>query len=638
MDTMPSFKEFINESRQEDLELYNKAKEAYYNGNPIIGDAEFDELERKLGLENKGYIGTHHSSNYTVKHPVKMGSLSKIKIKESSDGSTHFDEYLDTLNKYFSGVPDDGLIEVTPKFDGCSFEVIFDETGKVEGISTRGDGEYGQDVSHWIMPQVEKIPYKEFLQSGKKLVVRGEALIGFEDFNKSYKDKFANTRAFVAGMFGQKWEDSAEQTASRNDISIVVYDFRLVAPSGSYQWVDYNTVKDNPVLAYNIMTFKKSEISEMKFAQIYDAMEKVRSESKFPLDGFVLKPEVKYRKTENVTRPTDCVAIKYKPSILETEIIDIEWNVGKTGELFPKAIFNTVKMDGKNINKASLHNYGYVKQNNVGIGSVIKISLAGDIIPFVYEIVRSGGDPKIPTENVEVKGTHLMLDMSAEEKLAVKVIAGAEALNLRSFKEATIRKILPEFIADPEMEITTILDFMRDSSIEFMKQKFGNGTSIMNVVNTLIERRNTLTLNEIILSMQYRLCGRTASDMCAKYLRGEINQTQLTGVPQEVKRWLLDENSAEYKQVMGYATEFKVNMAPVVSTGSSDAVPVIMTGSPKEFGYATKAEFLKAHPEYIETSDWKQCKILFTDDLASTSSKMKKATTLGIEIKTYGDA
>ena len=73
------------------------------------------------------------------------------------------------------------------------------------------------------------------------------------------------------------------------------------------------------------------------------------------------------------------------------------------------------------------------------------------------------------------------------------------------------------------------------------------------------------------------------------------------------------------------------------AAAATDAIPVIMTGSPKKFGFATKADFLAQHPEYVETTEWKQCKILFTDDLASTSSKMKKAESLGIEIKTYGE-
>ena len=84
-----------------DLELYNKAKEAYYNGTPIMEDFEFDELEKKLGLENKSYIGTHKNPTYTVKHPIIMGSLSKVQIKEK-DGSVDWDGFASEISKYMS--------------------------------------------------------------------------------------------------------------------------------------------------------------------------------------------------------------------------------------------------------------------------------------------------------------------------------------------------------------------------------------------------------------------------------------------------------------------------------------------------------------------------------------------------------
>ena len=98
------------------LELYNKAKEAYYNGTPIMEDFEFDKLEIELGLENKSYIGSKHNPSYTVQHPFIMGSLSKIQIKKDKNSEEiNFGLYLDSLKKY---VGNNKLI-ITPKYDGC---------------------------------------------------------------------------------------------------------------------------------------------------------------------------------------------------------------------------------------------------------------------------------------------------------------------------------------------------------------------------------------------------------------------------------------------------------------------------------------------------------------------------------------
>ena len=109
-----------------DLELYNKAKEAYYNGEPIMDDFEFDELEKKLGLENKSYIGAKKNPSYTVNHPFLMGSLAKVQIKEDNSGNINFADYLNEVNKYINRNGANKFI-VTPKFDGCSFEAVIEE-------------------------------------------------------------------------------------------------------------------------------------------------------------------------------------------------------------------------------------------------------------------------------------------------------------------------------------------------------------------------------------------------------------------------------------------------------------------------------------------------------------------------------
>ena len=105
-----------------DLERYYAAKEAYYNGESIMPDLEFDELERSLGLENKSEIGARHNPSYTVQHPFIMGSLSKIQIKENQNGNVIWNDYFTELRRYIkdSNIP----CIISPKYDGCSFEAV----------------------------------------------------------------------------------------------------------------------------------------------------------------------------------------------------------------------------------------------------------------------------------------------------------------------------------------------------------------------------------------------------------------------------------------------------------------------------------------------------------------------------------
>jgi NAD-dependent DNA ligase len=138
-------------------DLYNRAKEAYYNGNPIMSDQEFDELEKSLGLENKGYIGTVNNVSYTVTHPVLMGSLSKIQIKEDKDSQIiQFDKYFNELKKYMDKTEGCPVYEITPKFDGASIELVFDHFGILLSASTRGDGKHGKDISIWYQTDYDK--------------------------------------------------------------------------------------------------------------------------------------------------------------------------------------------------------------------------------------------------------------------------------------------------------------------------------------------------------------------------------------------------------------------------------------------------------------------------------------------------
>ena len=153
-------------TQEEKLELYNKAKEAYYLGEQIMSDQEFDKLEKELGLENTSYVGTHHQKSYTIKHPYLMGSLSKVQIVKNNQGIVDYDKFADAINSYLKKSKKYGEkvwhCDVTPKFDGCSFEVVIGWKGNLESVSTRGDGEFGKDIKNWFAHE-----WNNWLKSGQ---------------------------------------------------------------------------------------------------------------------------------------------------------------------------------------------------------------------------------------------------------------------------------------------------------------------------------------------------------------------------------------------------------------------------------------------------------------------------------------
>lgn len=617
-------------------ELYDKAKEAYYNGGePIMTDQEFDQLESELGLENQGYVGTHHQKSYTVKHPFIMGSLSKVQIKEDEDHSINWDGYQEKVLSYlkksngYNG--EDWSYEATPKYDGCSWEAVIDHQGNLVSVSSRGDGQFGKDIKVWFEEEwkANYEPYvMDYYRSAldeqsyfflKQFVIRGECLIKKSIFEKKYSQDFILPRSFISGVLGQDWEGTDKQEEMRSDLSWVAYDFREVYENGTIMEVGYTNKDDDKLNVGERPDFFITG-ARINLKYLYKVFDHCRNYGDYALDGFVIKPGVKFRLQDGGrVRQEDCVAIKFLPEIIDAELIDVEWNVGKTGEYYPTGILADVILGGKKVNRVSLSNYGKIAEDKIGIGSKLKISLAGDIIPFVYQVVSGGEHPVPVPEDSYIDGVHLMKIMTKEQKMWVKFLNSVKTIKADGIGESAAAKLF-EIIPTEN-----IVNFM---VTEEWKRYLDDSKSSQNIIKSLEERKKTLTLPDVIQSMGYENCGEKNALWLAKVVSGLNPDTK--GIPNSIIE--LSENNSFLYDVEKYM-EF-LGIEPLVEE-SSDKIPVILTGSPKECGYNTKADFLAKHPQFVETTKWNECKILFTDDLESTSSKMQKAKKLGIEIKRY---
>lgn len=634
-------------TREEKLELYNKAKDAYYLGEEIMSDQEFDKLEKELGLENTSYVGTHHQKSYTIKHPYLMGSLSKVQIVKNNQGVVDYDNFADAINTYLKKSKKYGetvwWCDITPKFDGCSFEVVVDWKGNLISVSTRGDGEFGKDIKNWFIDewynkwirQIEKYIYSldedqhMFLE---KLVIRGECLIDQKTFDSKYSKDFTIPRSFVSGVINTDWENTPEQIERRKDLSWVCYDYREIYSNGVIVELDYldegeNLPGEKPTHTYR--NVKHIDANNLK--DIYEFFEDVRHNCGYALDGFVIKPAEPFRLQDNSReRQEDCIAVKFLPEIVKAEIIDIEWNIGKTGEYFPTAILQEVILGCKKVNRVSLHNYGWVESNRCGIGSKVDIVLSGDIIPNVLEVYGESTDYNLPND-AEVVGScecdeslHLMKIMTISNMNHFNFINSVNTLKIDGIGEK-VGEVL--YNAIPE---DNIIKLMTDSNLQKIEDILGESKSTSNIINALKERRNKLSLYDVVLSLCLPNCGEKNTEWFVKKISGLNPDSK--GIPTVVKD-LSEKDAILFMIEEEYMKPF--NLSYAVASVSEDKIPVIMTGSPKTCGFNTKADFLAKHPEYIETSKWNECQILFTDDLDSDSSKMQKAKKLGITIKKY---
>lgn len=634
-----------------DLELYNQAKEAYYNGTPIMDDYDFDELEEKLGLANKAYVGARHNPSYTVEHPFIMGSLSKVQIKEDDNGNIDFQKYVEEIGSYLFRNEDCDRFIVGPKYDGCSFEMIIDKD-KVRSISTRGDGHFGKDIYKHIIHQFDDIDF-DFPST---VCLRGEVLINKNVFNEKYSE-FVNPRSFVSGVLNTDYDENDTDFINKvKDLSIVIYDTRILGKDGKWtdhDWSDFMLFKciDNNPKFQSLFPQFSSSISKChivnNFEVLYNEYVQYRHDCEYALDGIVFKPSFIFREwNEDRERPVDCVAVKFVPMLETTEVVDIVWETKKTNELNPVVIVNPVDMDGKKITRASGHNYGYLIDNQVSVGTKIILSLAGDIIPYIYKIVdTSNFDPNklnIPDIDTYVEGCHLYHKMTKEEETKMKFVSSCTALNIPNIGPAAADTIFEymkdecqgdEFFGIEEKEIPNNILLVSPVDVD---RALGGKTG-KNTNKSMTEFLKNITIKDIIVSCCFDSCGNRIATEIEKYMLGK--EYDFSHMAEKAYKWCFDRNSLENKQIsaimgfLGRSLEDYKEVSLYDDTAQNNAIPVILTGEPN--GYASKGDFLKKHPEYRLTGSWKEVQIVFTNSLDSNTGKMKKAREKNIRIELY---
>lgn len=396
-----------------------------------------------------------------------------------------------------------------------------------------------------------------------------------------------------------------------------------------------------------------------KLQELYNEFNKYRiKECEYALDGFVIKPLLGARE-QNTTkaRPDDCVAVKFVPEIKKTKVVDILWNQGKSGEYTPVIIFEPIVLLDKTVTKCSGHNYGYLVDNQVGIGTEIEVSLAGDIIPFLYSVLGHSSDDlgtsansvtnttdnlgdvfddlpkhsvnlgKLPKDAV-IEGCHLMGTVDNRTKF----IASGKTLKIPNIGPAILSDLY-DIVKNSFDNLTNILQ-LRPQQIE---QALG-GKRGQKAAESFENYRNKVTYVEIIKSLNFNKCGSVCAKKCAEFINK--GRADFSGVASEGYAWVYNGTSTNYldfNRLVNVLTGYGLSMRQLTNfDGTTDKtiqVPVILTGSPSK--YKSKKEFLEKNPQYIQTNSWSDAKMLFTGDLNSTSSKMLKASKLGLCVELY---
>ena len=301
-----------------------KASAMYYSGTPIISDAEFDSLARLYHYDTVG-----HTVTDGIPHLYRMYSLQKVFDLNDIEATT-------------------APMVRTPKLDGAAVSLQY-VNGHLAQALTRGDGNLGRDIT---LKLEELVPQQISILD--KIQITGEIVA---------PDTIANARNFAAGSLNLK--DLSEFRSRAQTLQFVAYDI---------QGVDFDrlsTAMDSLAQeGFNVIT-------------LFDA-------TGYPTDGEVFRVdnyEAFYKMGYTAHHPRGAFALKEQKEGVITELLDVVWQVGKSGVVSPVAILKPVEVGDALVSRATLHNIEYIRSLNLEIGCSVEVIRSGEIIPRIVRRV-----------------------------------------------------------------------------------------------------------------------------------------------------------------------------------------------------------------------------------------------------------
>ena len=358
-----------NVSLQNIIKLIKDANDQYYNnGNPIMSDEEYDLLKDELQNRDSNHkllkqIGNKTHSKDKIKLPYHMGSMDKIK-----PGTSLIDKWLD---KY------EGSYVLSDKLDGSSGLLVMREDGK-HMLFTRGDGIVGTNITS-MLSGIKGIP-----DININLVIRGELIISKNTFLEN-KHTYTNARAMVNGLVGKKNITKKELS----NVEFVAYE--VIEPYDSA----LKQLQLLKKLKFNTVHFK--EIKQISEDYLSSYFKERKKESNYDIDGIIITDNKKYNRNK-IGNPKYAFAFKelLEDQIVETEVTKVEWRISKDGYIKPRVHVKPTLISGITITHVTGHNAKNIVDNGIGVGTQIKLTRAGEVIPYILEVIQKV-IPSLPT-------------------------------------------------------------------------------------------------------------------------------------------------------------------------------------------------------------------------------------------------
>lgn len=512
------------------IKIINKASEEYYtNDNPTITDQEYDDYYHELEKLEQQYPELIREDSPTkrvggkiidefkkVSHEIPMMSLGDI---FSEDEIFEFDQRIKKT------IPNPTYV-CELKIDGLSVSLLY-ENGKLIRGATRGNGIVGEDITHNV-ETIKSIPL--VINDKRKIEVRGEIYMPKKSFNKLNQERkekgeslFANPRNAAAGSVRQL--DS--KIAAKRNLSTFIYhlpssdDFNI-----KYQHESLSFMKELGFIVNENIKIADNVNEVINYVKEWTEK---RESLPYEIDGIVIKVDkIEDQKKLGYTSRTPKWAIAYKFPAVEvlTKIKNIEFCVGRTGKITPRADLDPVHLAGSIIKSVTLHNEDYIKEKDIMINDTIVLHKAGDVIPEVVRVLKERRTGiEIPfkmikncpicnskLEKKETEANYFCPNPNCDARNIEGLIhfSSRETMNIEGFGESIVEDFYNEGYLKTICDYYTLYNHKED-----LKELEGFGEKSINNLLQNIEKSKKNSLEKLLFALGIRYIGKKTAKILA---------------------------------------------------------------------------------------------------------------------------
>ena len=626
------------------------AGRAYYQeSREIMSNFEYDKLYDELvSLEKETGIVFANSPTQNVGYEV-VSALPKER-HEKPMLSLNKTKSVEELADWLGGQT--GLLSW--KMDGLTIVLTYQNGTLVKAV-TRGNGEIGEVITANAKAFVN-VPLNISYQG--ELILRGEAIIRYSDFekiNEQIEDvdaKYKNPRNLCSGSVRQL---NSEITAQRQ---VHFYAFSLVKADGinfknsrkeQFEWLKTQGFE---VVEYH-------EVTKETLPETVKMYSEAIAENDTPSDGLVLLyDDIAYGQSLGRTAkfPRDSIAFKWADEIQETKLLYIEWSASRTGLINPVAVFEPVELEGTTVSRASVHNISIMEALELGTGDRITVYKANMIIPQIADNLTRSGVRDIPevcpvcggqTEVRQLNDVKSLYctnpDCQAKKIKSFTLFTSRDALNIAGLSEATLEKFIGVGMIHEYADI-----FHLDRHQEEIVEMDGFGQKSYDNLIAAAEKASHTTLPRMVYGLGVAGIGLANAKMICRHFKNDFEAMRHATVEELVEidgigevlaqAWAAFFSDGKNNAIVDHLlAELTFEAGDEESSEGADeafaGMNFVITGSLEHFKNRKELqELIERRGGKVTGSVTSKTNYLINNDVASSSSKNKKARELGVPI------